>query len=134
MQIKGLHKNIYRLSQYALSQEKAADYRKKHALFVKRWETAKAQGCDDGFCQEHSGISKATYYRYKQKLRQLSVGILPPSKRPKRLRNPKRGLSLNLCQRSGQREKETLQKAMRNLGTIKITRRWLWVNVCKLTT
>lgn len=88
MQIQGLHKNIYRLSQYALSQEKADEHRKRYEVPIKKWETAKVQGCDETFCQEHSGISKATYYRYKQKLKQLSKGILPPSKRPKRLRKP----------------------------------------------
>ena len=76
------------ISQYALSQEKADNHRKRYEVFLKKWETAKAQGCNAAFCQEHSGISKATYYRYKKKLKQLAVGILPPSKRPKRLRNP----------------------------------------------
>jgi transposase InsO family protein len=88
MQIKGLHKNIYRLSQYALSQEKADSYRKRYEVAVKKWKAAKSQGCDEVFCQDHSGISKATYYRYKKKLKQLSKGILPPSNRPKRLRRP----------------------------------------------
>lgn len=88
MQIKYLHKNIYRLSEYALSQEKAEEHRKRYEIPIKKWDTAKAQGCDDDFCKEHSGISRATYYRYKKNLKQLSLGILPPSKRPKRLRKP----------------------------------------------
>ena len=88
MQIPGLHKNIYRLSHYALTQEKADHYRKRYEVQVKKWEAAKTQGCDEAFCQEYSEISKATYYRYKKKLKQLSKGILPPSKRPKRLRKP----------------------------------------------
>ena len=75
MQIHGLHKNIYRLSQYALSQEKAEEHRKRYQIPIRKWETAKAQGCDDLFCYEHSGISKATYYRYKKNLKQLSRSL-----------------------------------------------------------
>ena len=82
---------IYRLSQYALSQEKADNHRKRYEISVKKWEAAKAQGCDNAFCQDHSEISKATYYRYKQNLKQLAVGILPPSKRPKHFRKPRWG-------------------------------------------
>jgi putative transposase len=88
MQIKGLHKNIYKLSQYALSQEKADHHRKRYEVQVKKWEAAKTQGCNKAFCQEYSQISKATCYRYKKKLKQLSKGILPPSKRPQHLRKP----------------------------------------------
>jgi len=88
MQIHGLHKNIYRLSQYALSQEKADEHRKYYETPVRQWELAKHQGCDIAFCQAYSGISKSTYYRYKEALVQLSKGILPPTKRPKNRRKP----------------------------------------------
>ena len=111
MQIKGLHKNIYRLSQYALSQEKAADHRKKYDIPVKKWEEAKAQGCDEAFCHQHSGISRPTYYRYKKMLKQLSVGILPPSQRPKRLRTPKWGESEKQLVLRVRRENPTYGKA-----------------------
>lgn len=88
MRIKRLHKNIYTLSQYALSQEKLEEHRTRYEGPVKRWEAAQKQGCDDDFCRDHSGISRATYCRYKKKLKQLSKGEFPPSKRPKRLRKP----------------------------------------------
>jgi len=93
MQIIGLHKNIYRLSQYTLSQEKLDDHRKRYENSVKRWELAKKQGCDDEFCQEHSGISRATYYRYKKNIKKLADGYHPPSKRPKSVNKPRWGES-----------------------------------------
>lgn len=111
MQIKGLHKNIYRLSQYALSQEKAADHRQRYNTFIKKWEIAKSQGCEEAFCQEYSGISKATYYRYRQKLKQLSAGIILPSKRPKRLRSSRWGESEKQLVLRIRRENPTYGKA-----------------------
>lgn len=40
------------------------------------------------FCEKHSGISRATFFRYKQKLKNLSLEIFPPSKKPIQLRTP----------------------------------------------
>lgn len=88
MQIKGLHKNIYKLSSYALSQEKLEIYRKKYEKPVKLWEMLKSQRVNDHACRQATGISRATYYRYKEHLCALSKGIFPPSKRPKSLRRP----------------------------------------------
>ena len=42
MQIKGLHKNIYKLSSYALSQEKAELHRKKYENPVSDWQKLKS--------------------------------------------------------------------------------------------
>ena len=86
MQIIALHKNIYKLSSYALSQEKLEGHRKKYEKQVKHWDKLKAEGVSDKTCQEVVGISKATYYRYKSLLADLAKGILLPSKRPKSLR------------------------------------------------
>lgn len=83
MQIKYLHKNIYKLSSYALSQEKLEIHRKKYEKPVKAWRKLKVEGVSDQTCQEIIGISRATYYRYKEHLYELSKEILPPSKRPK---------------------------------------------------
>jgi len=91
MRIYGLHKNIYTLSQYTLSQEKLESYRKRYEKSVKLWERAKLEGCEDDFCQEISKISRSTYFRYKKILKQLSKGILPPTKRPKTRRKPSWG-------------------------------------------
>lgn len=93
MQIIGLHKNIYKLSSYALSQEKLEIHRKKYERPVKHWEKLKSERVCDQTCQEIIGISRSTYYRYKAHLAQLTKGILPPSKRPKSLRKPEWGES-----------------------------------------
>ena len=88
MQIKGLHKNIYKLASYALSQEKLEFHRKKYESPVKSWKQLKSEGVSDKTCQDILKISRATYYRYNMRLDELSKGILPPSKRPKNLRKP----------------------------------------------
>lgn len=88
MQIKGLHKNIYKLSSYALSQEKLEVHRKKYEKPVKLWEQLKSEGVSDKTCQTVCRISRATYYRYKAHLKNLSLGILPPSKKPLRVNKP----------------------------------------------
>lgn len=86
MQIKGLHKNIYKLSSYALSQEKLETHRKKYEKQVKHWKRLKLEGVSTVTCQEVVGVSRATFYRYQGHLKNLAKGILPPSKKPKTLR------------------------------------------------
>lgn len=93
MQIIGLHKNIYKLSSYALSQEKLEAHRKKYEKPVSGWQKLKSEGVSDETCQAILGISRATFYRYKRHLEGLSKGILPPSKKPRNLRKPKWGES-----------------------------------------
>jgi len=88
MQIKGLHKNIYRFYAWSRTQECLDAYRKKYEDHVRLWEKLKAEDVSDKICQEVTGISRATYYRYKRTLRDLAKGILPPSKKPKRLNKP----------------------------------------------
>jgi hypothetical protein len=60
MQIKGLHKNIYKLYVYALTQECLDVYRKKYVEHVQKWHKIKAEGVLDGLCQECVGISRAS--------------------------------------------------------------------------
>ena len=91
MQIQGLHKNIYRFSSYALSQEKLEIHRKKYEVPVRKWEKLKSEGVSDKTCQEILGVSRATYFRYKKRLDELAKGILPPSKKPKNIRKPQWG-------------------------------------------
>lgn len=88
MQIKGLHRNIYKLSSYALSQENLEKYRKKYEEPVNKWKKLKSENVSNTLCEEMTGISRATYYRYKAHLAELTKGILPPSKKPKNLRKP----------------------------------------------
>jgi len=111
MQIKGLHKNIYKLSSYALSQEKLEPHRKKYEKPVRNWEKLKSEGVTDQTCQEISGISKATYYRYKALLIELTKGILPPSKKPRTLRKPQWGESEKQLILNLRRENPTYGKA-----------------------
>lgn len=88
MQIKGLHKNIYRLYAYARTQECLDVYRKKHEDKAHRWEVLASEGVSTETAQEILGFSRATYYRIKKILRNLEKGISPPSKRPKKLNKP----------------------------------------------
>ena len=93
MQIKGLHKNIYRLYAYARTQECLEVYRQKYLHQVQRWEKLGSEGVSLDLRQEIVGISRATYYRHRKILRKLEKGIAPPSKKPKRLNKPRWGES-----------------------------------------
>jgi putative transposase len=111
MQIIGLHKNIYNLSSYALSQEKLEKHRTKYERQVKHWKKLKSEGVSDSTCKEIIGVSRATYYRYKTHLAGLERGILPPSKKPKSLRKPHWGESEKQLVLRLRRENSTYGKA-----------------------
>ena len=89
MQIKGLYKNIYKLYAYARTQECLDTYRQKYADIVQKWEKLKAEGVSNKLCQEFVGISRSSFYRARQILKDLERGIMPPSKRPKKLNKPR---------------------------------------------
>jgi transposase len=91
MQIKSHHRNVYKLYAYARTQECLDTYRKGREDKVRKWETLKSEGVCDETCKAFTGISRATYYRYKAALKSLEKGIAPPSKRPKRMNKPKWG-------------------------------------------
>ena len=91
MQIKGLHKNIYKLYAYARTQECLEVYRQKYQQQVQRWEKLAAEGVSLELRQEIVGISRTTYYRHRKILHKLEIGIAPPSKKPKSLNRPKWG-------------------------------------------
>jgi len=91
MQIHGLHKNIYKLYAYSRTQECLDIYRQQYEDKVGEWQSLKAEGICDDKCQKFSGISGATYYRYKQILNKLRRGISPPSKRPNKTNKPRWG-------------------------------------------
>lgn len=100
MQIKGLHKNIYRLYAYARTQECLDAYRNKYHGGVSKWEKLKSENVTDKLAQEMAGISRATYYRHKAVLKKLAKGITPHSKKPNQLNKPRWGESerhLVLC-------------------------------------
>ena len=93
MQIKGLHKNIYRLYAYARTQECLEVYRQKYLHQVQSWEKLGSEGVSIELRQEITGICRATYYRHRKILRKLEKGIVPPSKKPNRLNKPRWGES-----------------------------------------
>lgn len=88
MQIKRLHKNIYRLYAYSRTQECLDVYRKQDEGNVRKWEKLKKAGVCDKTAQEFVGLSRASYYRARKRLQSLAKGVLPPSKKPKKLNKP----------------------------------------------
>lgn len=93
MQIKGLHKNIYKLYAYARTQECLNLYIQKYQDQVQRWQKLGSEGVSLELRQEIVGISRATYYRHRNILKNLEKGITPPSKKPIKLNKPKWGES-----------------------------------------
>jgi len=91
MQIKGLHKNIYRLYAYSRTQECLDVYRKKYEDKVHRWEVLHSEGVNVKVAEKILGFSRATYYRMKKALKDIERGIAPPSKRPKKMNKPRWG-------------------------------------------
>lgn len=91
MQIKGLHKNVYKLYAYARTQECLDVYRKRYEDKVHRWEALIQEGAREKVVQEILGFSRSTYYRMKKILKDLEKGIAPPSKRPKKVNKPRWG-------------------------------------------
>lgn len=91
MQIKSHHKNIYKLYSWARTQESQEHFRKSRQDKINQWETLKREGVSDETCKKFTGISRATYYRYKKDINKLNQGFPPPSKRPKRLNKPRWG-------------------------------------------
>lgn len=86
MQIIHLHKNIYKLYSWARPQETLDIYRKLYEDSVKSWEKLKKEGVSDEVAAEFSAMSRATYFRRKRRLKELREGMIPPSKKPKRVR------------------------------------------------
>lgn len=91
MQIKRLHKNIYKLYSYSRTQECLEVYRREYEEPVQKWDKLKSQGVDYKTIQDVIGLSRATYYRHRKILKNLEKGISPPSKRPIKMNKPKWG-------------------------------------------
>lgn len=95
MQITGLHRNIYKLYSYHKRHEiknphqNLAKYGEKYLHAVKQWDQLLNENVSLYTRQTITGISQATYYRYKKRIKELSIGIPLPSKRPKNLRRSK---------------------------------------------
>ncbi|CAO5682094.1 MAG: hypothetical protein HEEMFOPI_01587 [Holosporales bacterium] len=86
MQVISLPKSIYKLYQYARSQECLDDYHTRYEDLVKKYQLLRDEDIDHKTCYILSGISRATFYRYKKILEDLKKGIKPSSKKPKHVR------------------------------------------------
>ena len=91
MQIKNLPKNLYHFYAWARSQECLDAYRKKIEEPVRMWESLRAEGVSNDKCAIFTGISRATFYRYRASLQALLRGEVPPSKAPKKRNKPRWG-------------------------------------------
>lgn len=91
MQIKRLHTNFYKLYAYARTQECLQAYRDQYQHHVKQWEKLQNEGVDPKTIQAFVGISRATYFRYKNILREIEQNKIPPSKKPIHVNKPKWG-------------------------------------------
>lgn len=91
MQIKALHKNVYKLYAYARPQESLEALGRKHRERVARWELLKKEGLKDAAAARVAGFSRASYYRSRIALEKLQRGIAPPSKARKSQNKPRWG-------------------------------------------
>ena len=87
MQHFGLHRNIYKLAQYARTQENLAQETQHRFKLLGDWETLKQRNVPDAEIARVTGISRASYYRRKKALNTLGLsGMARRSTRPKRFR------------------------------------------------
>lgn len=87
MQILGLHKNIYRAANIALSTEINEKQAQERHKVLGDWELLKKKGLSDQEIYQITGISRSVYYRRKTALKLYGVsGLLAQSRRPKKTR------------------------------------------------
>ena len=91
MQIKCLPKNVYRFYAWSSSQDCLDAYRREIEDSVRAWESLRAEGVSEAKCAVFTGISRASYYRRRARLKRLSHGEIPPSKAPMRRNKPRWG-------------------------------------------
>ena len=114
MQIKCLPKTVYRFYAWSRSQDCLDAYRREIEDSVRAWESLRAEGVSEAKCAVFTGISRASYYRRRARLKRLSHGEIPPSKAPRRRNKP----------RWGEREKQLVLEVRRKnktWGKAKIT-------------
>lgn len=88
MQIKGLHKNIYKLANYSLQQELLSEQARIRYEQLGDWEMLKSHGVPDSEIARITGISRATFYRRKARLKRYgAMGLHLYSRRPNNFRN-----------------------------------------------
>lgn len=111
MQMISHPKQIFQLYKLARSKQCLEAYKNLYTDCVNKYQLSHDSGADPKTCQALSGISRATYYRYKKILKDLEDGILPPSKTPKKLNKPKWGESEKQLVLKIRRENETYGKS-----------------------
>jgi len=111
MQIKYLHRNMYKLYAWARTQECLDAYRKEHEVSVRHWEALRSEGVSVAKCAGFVGISRATYYRRRARLKALAKGIVPPSKAPIKRNKPRWGEAERQLVLEARRTDETYGKA-----------------------
>ena len=90
MQIKYLPHALYKSYSYAYSQTTKDEQIKQRRKYLGDWETLKARKVPDKEIAVITGISRATYYRFKKSLKLLGLkGLEEQSRRPKKVRQSK---------------------------------------------
>lgn len=88
MQLTSLPRSILKLADYSRKQLSLEEYRKKFKGLIEAWEALKNKGMKNKDISEILGVSKTTYYRYKDKLNDLNKGIMPKTQVPKKVNQP----------------------------------------------
>lgn len=81
-----LPSSIYKLDNFSRPQESFRRLENKYGIPVRKWEKLRREGVCEATAAEFTGISRATYYRYRNILERLKRGIFPRNQRPKNLR------------------------------------------------
>jgi len=90
MQIFGLHKNIYKLANYARRQESLSEQAEKCRKWLGDWEKLKSKKVPDKIISEVTSISRSTYYRRKRAIKLFGItGFDKKSTKPRTLRQSK---------------------------------------------
>jgi IS30 family transposase len=90
MQFFGLHKNIYKLANYACTQELLDQNTKERQKLLGDWQILKSRKVPDKEIARITGISRATYYRRKKALLSFGLkGLKRRTTRPKIFRTSK---------------------------------------------
>jgi DNA-binding MarR family transcriptional regulator len=89
MQIRYLHKNIYKLYSYAKKQECWDYYEKLYKESLELYEKCQEDDTCSELRKKLGVVSRATYFRRKKILSDIKRGISPPSKRPQKVNQPR---------------------------------------------
>ena len=87
MQIKYLPKSLYQLAKIAQNTINLNPIVSKRCVQLEQWDRFKKKGLNMNELKEITGISQATYYRFKKNMETIGIkGLKPQSTRPHNLR------------------------------------------------